>query len=51
MVEVRVGRLYHLIWDGYREEARDELFGMRHMASEIAYLNGERFRLAVARLL
>ncbi|WP_284945146.1 ISKra4 family transposase [Acidisoma cladoniae] len=51
MVEWRIGRLRHLIWNGYHEEAHDELFGVRHTASEVAYLNGERFRPAVARLL
>jgi hypothetical protein len=51
IAEWRIGRLRHLIWNGYHQEARDELFGMRHMASEIAYLNGEKFRLAVAGLL
>jgi hypothetical protein len=25
----------HLIWNGYHEEAQRELFGMRHMASEV----------------
>jgi hypothetical protein len=50
IVEWRVGRLRHLIWNGYHEEAHDELFGMRHVASEVAYLNGETFRPAVARL-
>jgi hypothetical protein len=51
MVEWRVGRLRHLIWNGYHEEAHDELLGMRHMASEVAYVNGDKFRPAVARLL
>jgi hypothetical protein len=51
MVEQRIGRLRHLIWNGYHEEAHDELFGMRHMASEVAYVNGGKFRPAVARLL
>jgi hypothetical protein len=51
MVEWRVGRLRHLIWNGYHEEAHDELFGMRQMASEVAYVNGDKFRPAVARLL
>ncbi len=27
------------------------MFGLRHMASEVAYLNGERFRGCIARLL
>jgi hypothetical protein len=51
IVEWRIGRLRHLIWNGYHEEAHDELFGLRHIASEVAYLNGEKFRPAVARLL
>jgi hypothetical protein len=51
MVEWRIGRLRHLIWNSYHREAHDELFGMRHMASEVAHLNGEKFRPAVARLL
>ena len=51
MVEWRIGRLRHLIWNGYHEEAHDELFGMRHMASEVAYVNGDKFRPSVARLL
>jgi hypothetical protein len=51
MVEWRIGRLRHLIWNNYHEEAHDELLGMRHVASEVAYLNGEKFRSAVARLL
>src|SRR6201990_1426896 len=49
IVEWRIGRLRHLIWNGYHEEARAELFGLRHMASEGAYLNGEKFRPCVAR--
>jgi hypothetical protein len=51
IVEWRIGRLRHLIWNGYHEEARRELYGMRHMASEVVYLNGERFRSPIARLL
>ncbi len=51
MVEWRAGRLRHLIWNGYHEEAHDELFGKPHMASEVAYVKGDRFRPAVARLL
>ena len=51
LVEGRIGRLRHLIWNGYHEEAHDELFGMRHIASEVAYVNGDKFRPAVARLL
>jgi hypothetical protein len=44
IVDWRIGRLRHLIWNGYHQEAHGELFGMRHMASEVAYLNGEKFR-------
>jgi hypothetical protein len=44
IVEWRIGRLRHLIWNGYHEEARSELFGLRHLASEVAHLNGEKFR-------
>jgi len=51
MVEPRIGWLRHLIWNGYHEEAHDELFGMRNMVSEVAYLNGDNFRPAVASLL
>ena len=45
------GRLRHLIWNGYHDEARRELYGMRHMASEVVYLNGERFRSPIGKLL
>jgi hypothetical protein len=51
MVEWRIGRLRHLIWTSYHQVAHDDLFAMRHMASEVAHLNGEKFRPAVARLL
>jgi hypothetical protein len=51
IVEWRIGRLRHLIWNGYHDEARRELYGMRHMASEVVCLNGERFRSPVGRLL
>jgi hypothetical protein len=51
LVAVRIERLRHLIWNGYDQEARNELFGMRHLISEVAYMDGEAFRPAVARLL
>jgi len=51
IVEWRIGRPRHLIWNSYHEEAHDKLVGMRHMASEGAFLNGEKFRPAIARLL
>jgi hypothetical protein len=51
MVACRIGRLRHLIWNGYHSEAHDELIGLRHMTSEVAHLNGEKFRPKVVRLL
>ena len=51
IVERRVSRLRHLIWNGYHEEAQRKLFGMRHIASEGVYLNGQAFRSAIVRLL
>ena len=51
LVAMRIERLRHLIWNGYHQEARNELFGMRHLISEVAYMNGEAFRPSVARLL
>jgi len=50
-VALRIERLRHLIWNGYHREARHELFGTRHLASEVAYMNGETFRSPIARLL
>jgi hypothetical protein len=51
IVAMRVERLRHLIWNGYHVEARRELFGLRHLASEAVYLNGERLRPPVERFL
>ena len=51
MVDMRVERLRHLIWNGYHDEARRELFGLRHLASEAVYLNGKKFRPTVDRFL
>jgi hypothetical protein len=51
IVDVRVERLRHLIWNGYHDEARRELFGLRHLASEAVYLNGGELRPAVDRFL
>jgi hypothetical protein len=50
-VALRIERLRHLIWSGYHREARHELFGMRHMASVVAFMNGGTFRWSIARLL
>ncbi len=46
-----IGRLRHLIWNGYHHEARRELFNARQLADETVYLNGERLRPAVNRFL
>jgi hypothetical protein len=51
LVALRIERLRHLVWNGYHREARNELFGLRHLASEVAYMNGETFRPPIARLL
>ena len=51
IVEWRIGRLRHRPGPAITQEAHGELFGMRHMASEVVYLNGEKFRPAIARLL
>ena len=50
IVEWRIGRLRHLIWNGYHDEARRELYGIRHTASEVVDLNGERFRSLIGKL-
>lgn len=42
IVDERVERLRHLIWNGYHREARDELLRIRHLASGIAHLNGDK---------
>jgi hypothetical protein len=51
LVALRIERLRHLSWNGYHREVRRELFTKRHLASEVAYLNGETFRPPIARLL
>ncbi len=51
IVAEQVGRLRHLIWNGYHGKAHDELLRIRRLAAEIAHLNGEAFRRPVARLL
>jgi hypothetical protein len=48
IVGSRIERLRYLIRNGYHREG---LFGMRHLASEVAYLNREAFRPPIARLL
>ena len=51
MVEYRLSRIRHLLWNGYHGEARRELFGLQHLAREAVYLNGDRLRPAVGRFL
>ena len=46
-VSLDVERLRHLIWNGYAEEAREALWGLSHLATEVIYLNGHRFGPAV----
>jgi hypothetical protein len=51
IVDYRLSRVRHLLWNGYHEEARRELFGLRHLASEAVYLNGTRLHAPVMRFL
>jgi hypothetical protein len=51
MIAYGIGRLRHLLWNGYHHEARRELFDARHLAHEAVYLKGERLRPAVCRFL
>jgi hypothetical protein len=50
-VSDRLGRIRHLLWNGYHDEARGELCGLRHLACEAVFLNGEQLRAAVVRFL
>ena len=50
-VSDRVSRIRHLLWNGYHDEARRELFGLQHLASEAVYLNGDQLRASVVRFL
>jgi len=40
-----------LLWNGYHDEAREELFVLQHLASEAVYLNGDSLRAQVTRFL
>lgn len=51
VVQYRLSRIRHLLWNGYHGEAGRELFGLQHLAREAVYLNGERLRPAVSRFL
>jgi len=35
MVEWRIGRVRHLVWNSCHDEAQNELFGMRHMRPKL----------------
>ena len=49
IVSCRLSRVRHLLWNGYHDEARRELFGLRAIASDAVYLNGESLRTSVNR--
>ena len=51
IVSYRLSRIRHLLWNGYHGEARRELFGLQHLASETVYLNGESLRAPVTRFI
>lgn len=51
MVDYRLSRIRHLLWNGYHCEARRELFGLQHLAREAVYMNGDRLGPAVGRFL
>jgi hypothetical protein len=51
IVDYRLGRLRHLLWNGYHDEAWRELFGLQHLASEAVYLNGDGLQRSVERFL
>ena len=46
-----IGRIRNLIWNNRSDEALDDLFYIKQAAPGVAYMNGEIFRSAVARLL
>lgn len=50
-VSDRLSRVRHLLWNGYHDETRRELFGLRHLASEAVYLNGDQLRAPIVRFL
>lgn len=46
LVAMRIERLRHLICNGYHQEARNELLGMRHMISGAAYMRRHTHQLS-----
>lgn len=51
IVDYRLSRVRHLLSNGYHDEARRELFGFRHLASEAVYLNGTHLHAPMMRFL
>ena len=51
VVSDRLDRIRHLLWNGYHDETRRELFGLQHLAGKAVYLNGDRLRASVIRFL
>ena len=51
VVSNRLSRVRHLLWNGYHNKARGELFGLQHLAGEAVHLNGEGLRASVVRFL
>jgi len=51
IVSYRLSRIRPLLWNGYHDEARRELFGLQHLASEAIYLNGESLNAPVTRFI
>jgi hypothetical protein len=51
IVDYRLSRIRHLLWNGYHCEARRELFGLQHLAREAIFLNGERLGPPIGRFL
>ncbi len=51
IVSYRLSRVRHLSWNGYHDEARRELSGLQHLASEAVYLNEESLCASVTRFI
>ena len=46
-----IANLGALLWNGYHDEAREEPFALKHLASEAVYLNAESLRASVTRFI
>lgn len=51
MANFRLGRVRHLLWNGYHDEVRRALFDLRYLTEEAGRLNGDGFRTPVLRFL